>query len=287
MTLTRLLSGAAVAVALQVAFAPLPASAQPLPAPTVTRHGVPPVEQLVQATIREGWTTARGTRMAALHLRLAPGWMTYWRHPGEAGVAPRFDWSASQNLGDVRTHWPQPVVFEQGGFRTIGYEGELVLPLEVTPARAGRPVVLEGTLQIGVCDEICIPVELSVAAVLRGDGAHDRRIAAALETAARPAREGGLRGNLRCAVAPAARGLELTLRATLPRQGATEMMVVELPGARARIAEHRTWRDGADLLASAEVRAPRGEAVSLDRGQVHVTFLGGSRMLEHVGCTSN
>ncbi|MEG4641374.1 protein-disulfide reductase DsbD domain-containing protein, partial [Paracoccus sp. APAP_BH8] len=46
--------------------------------------------------------TAEGHRMTALHLRLEPGWKTYWRSPGDAGVPPRFDWAASRNLAEVR-----------------------------------------------------------------------------------------------------------------------------------------------------------------------------------------
>lgn len=251
------------------------------------QRGAVQMGQLIQAEIRPGWTTPAGTRIAALHLRLAPGWKTYWRVPGEAGIAPRFDWSASQNLGGLHIHWPRPEVFDQGGFRSIGYHDELVLPLEITPARPGRPIVLDGQIALGVCDDICVPVDLHVTAALRGEGARDPLIAGALATVARPAREGGLRGALRCSAEPAGRGLAVTLRATLPPQGAAEHMVMELPGARAWVGETRTWREGADLMARAQVRAPRGEPLSLDRSQVLVTVLGGARALEHAGCTAD
>ena len=35
---------------------------------------------------------------AGLEIRLKPGWHTYWRYPGDAGVPPRFDFSNSRNL---------------------------------------------------------------------------------------------------------------------------------------------------------------------------------------------
>ena len=56
---------------------------------------------VVAAEILPGWTSASGTRIAALHLTLTPGWHTYWRIPGEAGIAPRFDWGRSQNVASV------------------------------------------------------------------------------------------------------------------------------------------------------------------------------------------
>src|SRR5947199_3721959 len=41
----------------------------------------------------EGTATLR----AGIEVRLAPGWKTYWRYPGDSGVPPRFDFSKSQN----------------------------------------------------------------------------------------------------------------------------------------------------------------------------------------------
>src|SRR5690606_3324502 len=41
-----------------------------------------------------------------LHVALAPGWKTYWRSPGEAGIPPSFDWSGSRNLAAATVLWP-------------------------------------------------------------------------------------------------------------------------------------------------------------------------------------
>ncbi|MFD2440837.1 protein-disulfide reductase DsbD domain-containing protein [Paracoccus kondratievae] len=88
---------------------------------------------LVSAEMMPGWVTPEGNRITALHLRLEPGWKTYWRSPGDAGVPPRFDWAGSQNLGEVRLLWPRPEVIESEGERTLGYREELILPIEITP----------------------------------------------------------------------------------------------------------------------------------------------------------
>lgn len=238
---------------------------------------------LVTAELRPGWVTESGTRMAALHLRLADGWKTYWRIPGEAGIVPRLDFSGSQNLEGVRLHWPRPVVFDQAGFRSIGYVGELVLPLELTPRRAGRPIALAAEINIGICDDICVPVDLNLSAGFRGPGAHDPLIAQALATVAQPAVAAGL-SDARCRLAPGARGTELTLRATLPDQGRDEVLILELPGSDYWVSDNRSWREGGDLLAQARVRAPGGAAVMVDRSRVGFTVLSADRMLEHHGC---
>lgn len=241
------------------------------------------VRDLVRAEILPGWETERGTRMVALHLRLAEGWKTYWRIPGEAGIAPRLDFSGSQNLADVRVHWPRPSVFDQSGYTSIGYLGELILPLELIPRRAGRPIALEGEISIGVCDDICVPADLRVQAALRGPGAPDPAIQRALARTAEPAGVAGLSA-ARCALAPGRRGMDLTLRATLPRLGQGEHMVIELPGSGYWISDSRTWREGGDLLAQARVRAPNGQPVTIDRSALSFTVLSGERMVEHRGC---
>src|SRR5262245_66306421 len=41
--------------------------------------------------------TADGALRAGVEIRLKAGWHTYWRYPGDAGVPPKFDFSASKN----------------------------------------------------------------------------------------------------------------------------------------------------------------------------------------------
>src|SRR5687767_7822730 len=46
---------------------------------------------------------------AAIQIRLEPGWKTYWRYPGDSGVPPTFDFSASDNVKSVRVAYPAPI----------------------------------------------------------------------------------------------------------------------------------------------------------------------------------
>jgi DsbC/DsbD-like thiol-disulfide interchange protein len=101
---------------------------------------------------------ADGARLAAVEIAPERGFKTYWRHPGESGLPPAFDWSRSTNLAAVEVLWPAPRRFEDGGGVSYGYEGGVVLPLRVTPRDADRPVGLALTLDYGVCKDICIPV---------------------------------------------------------------------------------------------------------------------------------
>lgn len=239
---------------------------------------------IARAEILHGWQAPDGRRMAALRVQMQPGWHTYWRIPGEAGIAPVFDWSQSQNLESVALIWPAPEVFAQNGYVSFGYQDELILPLQITAADPSRPVALMGALQLGVCNDTCVPAEVSVSGALRGAGAPDARISDALERRAEPAERAGL-SLATCRLEPGTRGAELTLRATLPQLGADEHLILELPGTGLRVSEQRSWREGDQLVAQARVRASGGATVSIDRTELAFTILGEGRMISARGCT--
>ncbi len=92
-----------------------------------------------------------------LEFDLAPGWKIYWRTPGDAGLPPVPDWSKSDNVADVVMHWPVPERFEIFDIGTLGYGGEIIFPLTVTPEIPGAPIRLAGEIDFLACAEICIP----------------------------------------------------------------------------------------------------------------------------------
>jgi DsbC/DsbD-like thiol-disulfide interchange protein len=105
-----------------------------------------------------GGAGADGRLRAGVEIRLGPGYKTYWRNPGDSGIPPRFDWSASENLGGVEVRWPVPARFSDGAGSSIGYLGDVLFPLLVTPLDPARPVALRLSLDYAVCERLCIPV---------------------------------------------------------------------------------------------------------------------------------
>lgn len=85
------------------------------------------------------------------------GWHTYWRQPGDSGIAPRFDWSASENVATVKLLWPVPQRFDAAGDMTAGYAHEVIWPVWVRAADAKKPVRLVLEMNYGVCADICVP----------------------------------------------------------------------------------------------------------------------------------
>ena len=233
--------------------------------------------------ILPGWRTQSGTHMTALRIVLKPGWKTYWRAPGDAGIPARFDWGRSKNVSSVRFYWPTPDVFTQNGLRTVGYKKELVLPIELTPKKPGTPIKMRADVELGVCQDICIPVSVRVSADIEGAGASDIRISAAMSARPDTSREAGMR-SISCKVDPISDGLRLTASIDLPRVGPQEVAIFELSNQSIWVSEANVQRNGRALTATVEMVPPNSKPFSLDRSDVRITVIGTGRAVDIRGC---
>jgi DsbC/DsbD-like thiol-disulfide interchange protein len=116
---------------------------------------------------------------AGVEIRLAPGWKTYWRYPGDSGVPPHFDFDKSENLKSVRVAWPAPQRFTDADGSFIGYRDNVLFPLSIEPKDAGKPVVLRLTLDYAICEKVCIPVQARGELTIKGGANADSIIAKA------------------------------------------------------------------------------------------------------------
>ncbi|HYM99220.1 MAG TPA: protein-disulfide reductase DsbD domain-containing protein [Aestuariivirgaceae bacterium] len=108
-------------------------------------------------------STSDGAWTAGIEIKLADGWKTYWRIPGDSGVPPQFDWSKSTNLKSVTIGWPAPRRYHDAAGETIGYTTRVVFPLHIEPVDSAKPVDAVVSLFYAVCKDICIPVETDLA----------------------------------------------------------------------------------------------------------------------------
>ncbi|WP_425043208.1 protein-disulfide reductase DsbD domain-containing protein [Primorskyibacter sp. S87] len=239
---------------------------------------------LVRVEVLDGGQTSRGTHLAALRLTLSDGWKTYWRAPGDAGIPPRFDWSRSRNVGELSITWPAPHVFEQNGLRSIGYQNELVLPVEITPSRAGDPVRLRGSVELGVCNEVCVPGTLRFDHDLDAKAGRNPTIVAAMAQRPYSAREAGVRATT-CALSPTADGMRIEAHIRMPSAGGEEFAVIEPGNPGLWASETETRRKGDTLIATAEVANDSGTAFALDRSAIRITVLGKKHSVDIRGCT--
>ncbi len=107
--------------------------------------------------------TGSSTRLdAALELRLAPGWHTYWRTPGDAGFPAAIDWTGSENLASADMSWPAPRRLTIEGLENIVYLDHVVLPVALTVTDPGKPVRLRAEVDYASCEKVCIPYHASL-----------------------------------------------------------------------------------------------------------------------------
>ncbi len=234
----------------------------------------------VSAELFGGWRTEQGTQMTALRVVLEDGWKTYWRAPGDAGVPPDFNWRGSRNAAGITVHWPRPHLFESAGLRSVGYQSEMILPIEITPADPAQDVWLAAEVTFGVCREICVPVLVNVENLLQGAGALAPEIVAAL--AAEPEPHQGI---ARCAVEPVLDGVRVTAAIEMPPLGPHEVALFELNGISSWVSESLNSRDGGTLTATVDIVPYDARPFDLDRRNLTITVLSGENAVEINGCS--
>jgi DsbC/DsbD-like thiol-disulfide interchange protein len=107
---------------------------------------------------------------AGIEIKLAPGWKTYWRYPGDSGVPPRFDFAGSTNVEQITVLWPTPHRFADGSGQSIGYAGGVVLPLQVQAKDSTKPVTVRLKVDYAICEKLCVPADGSAQLQLAASG---------------------------------------------------------------------------------------------------------------------
>ncbi len=95
-------------------------------------------------------TESNGDTRLLLDVALEKGWKTYWRSPGEGGIAPAIAWHTPL---EVNWRWPTPQRFDVAGISTQGYHGDVSFPMTL---RGKIPPTLSGVLTLSTCSNVCI-----------------------------------------------------------------------------------------------------------------------------------
>lgn len=98
--------------------------------------------------------------LAGFEIRLAPGAITYWRDPGDAGAPPTFEFAGSDNVVSVEPVFPAPKrIAESDGSEAFGYDSGVLLPLRVERRDPTKPATLAIQAYYAVCEKICLPAQ--------------------------------------------------------------------------------------------------------------------------------
>lgn len=95
-------------------------------------------------------TESNGDTRLLLDVAVEKGWKTYWRSPGEGGIAPAIAWHTPL---EVNWRWPTPQRFDVAGISTQGYHGDVSFPMTL---RGKIPPTLSGVLTLSTCSNVCI-----------------------------------------------------------------------------------------------------------------------------------
>jgi hypothetical protein len=193
-----------------------------------------PVAKMPQVEMRllDGGQLATADRhwLAGVEISMEVGWKTYWRHPGDAGIPPSFDFSGSTNVANVEVKWPAPSLGHDGFGWVVGYEREVVFPVVVTPEDPSKPVVLSLALGYAVCAEICIPLNDEAGRTLDETGPDRLPIELYLAAVPVPVDDGDPRGGvLRITRTETADGMALDVTARFPAGTDEPALLVEGP----------------------------------------------------------
>ena len=89
---------------------------------------------------------------------IEPGWHTYWKNPGDSGLAPTVKWDLPAGFKASELQWPTPRLFMlPGEVRNIGYAEEVMLIAEIRPPLGWHgPTVIAAEVQWMACKETCV-----------------------------------------------------------------------------------------------------------------------------------
>ncbi|XHS77429.1 protein-disulfide reductase DsbD domain-containing protein [Burkholderiaceae bacterium UC74_6] len=93
-----------------------------------------------------------------LQLQHQPPWHSYWKNPGDAGTPTSLAWVLPAGWSAGQIQWPVPSRIPVGRLASIGYGGELLLPVPVkvgSALKAGAEIRLNADWL--VCSESCVP----------------------------------------------------------------------------------------------------------------------------------
>lgn len=94
-----------------------------------------------------------------LQLTHQAGWHTYWRNPGDSGLATQLSWQLPAGMQPGDTLWPLPHMITVGNMVNHGFENTVLLAVPVQISKTFKPGATEVRLQADwlVCKQECIP----------------------------------------------------------------------------------------------------------------------------------
>lgn len=98
----------------------------------------------------------------ALVFEIDDHWHTYYKNPGDSGLATSIDWDLPEGFSASEIHWMHPKRLPFGPLTNFGYEGTVFHVVTITPPaelKADSEITLAAEAHWLACKDICIPGE--------------------------------------------------------------------------------------------------------------------------------
>ena len=186
-----------------------------------------------------------------LRIKHDPQWHTYWQNPGDSGMPTTIIWKLPPGTKVGPIQWPVPKRIPLPPMMNHGYDGEIVLPVEIRLPQdwpPGQVAKLAARADWLICKDVCIPggADLTLdMPVLAANAAPDPKWAALFDAAfaAMPA------GRVQRAEASTAGGvITLKLEGVKPLPGREVFALSSVEGLIESAAPQVVKQDGANTI---------------------------------------
>jgi thiol:disulfide interchange protein DsbD len=107
--------------------------------------------------------------LVGVNQRIIPHWHTYWKNPGDSGMATTIDYELPAGAKAGKIQWPTPSRIVLGPVTSYGYSHEVTLLNKIKVPQdsvAGSEFPIKAKVEWLVCEEICIPQIVDLTLVL-------------------------------------------------------------------------------------------------------------------------
>ena len=115
--------------------------------------------------------------LAGLLITIPQHWHVYAPTPSQeetAGFEPTITWETSSNLQNAKVLWPVPHRTEIQGQTSYIYEGQVLIPLQLTPHHIKDPLSLNLKISLLACSALCVPIEETLSIILSPNEKEDQ-----------------------------------------------------------------------------------------------------------------
>jgi len=95
-----------------------------------------------------------------VRLSMQPGWHTYYKDPGDAGIPTKIIWKLPVGFQMGILYWQKPTKFDDAGITTYGYMNSTLISTEIVPPSqldSAKGLNFSAQIKWLSCKDICVP----------------------------------------------------------------------------------------------------------------------------------